>query len=187
MSPSNSSRRTPSVYVSSPFGFTEFGWETRRHLHHRLEREQWKVRDPWGWPDPDKPGASIATPDLLGTARIAGAGRDRDVSAEIAARNVTELLAADVMLAILDGADVDSGVAAEVGYASARGKPIVGLRTDARGSADSGGYPVNLQILHLILQSGPPAGRVADSLEGALMDLRYLVNGVNTPAEDSDG
>lgn len=32
--------------------------------------------------------------------------------------------------AVLDGVDVDSGTAWEIGYAYARGKPIIGLRTD---------------------------------------------------------
>jgi nucleoside 2-deoxyribosyltransferase len=38
----------------------------------------------------------------------------------------------DVVIAILDGADVDSGTAYEVGYAYANKKSIVGLRTDFR-------------------------------------------------------
>lgn len=39
---------------------------------------------------------------------------------------------ADVVVAILDGTDVDSGTAFEIGYACARGKPVVGLKTDWR-------------------------------------------------------
>ena len=39
---------------------------------------------------------------------------------------------ADVVVAILDGPDVDSGTAFEVGYACARGKPVIGLKTDMR-------------------------------------------------------
>jgi nucleoside 2-deoxyribosyltransferase len=38
----------------------------------------------------------------------------------------------DVVVAVLDGVDVDCGVAFEVGYAAALGKPIVGLKTDHR-------------------------------------------------------
>lgn len=43
-----------------------------------------------------------------------------------------ELAAADVVLAVLDGADADSGVAFEVGYARGSGKPVLGVRTDYR-------------------------------------------------------
>src|SRR5882757_4842902 len=45
---------------------------------------------------------------------------------------------ADVVVAILDGADADSGTSWECGYAYARDKPIIGVRTDLRGSEDEG-------------------------------------------------
>jgi len=38
----------------------------------------------------------------------------------------------DVVVAVLDGIDVESGVAFEIGYAAALGKPIIGLKTDHR-------------------------------------------------------
>ncbi len=50
---------------------------------------------------------------------------------------------ADLMVAVLDGADVDSGTAYEMGYARARAIPIIGVRTDYRASQDRG---VNLMI-----------------------------------------
>ncbi len=46
--------------------------------------------------------------------------------------------ASDAVLAILDGAEVDSGVAWEVGYATAKGIPVVGVRTDFRPGAEHG-------------------------------------------------
>ncbi|MDR1533629.1 MAG: nucleoside 2-deoxyribosyltransferase [Planctomycetota bacterium] len=56
---------------------------------------------------------------------------------------VEALDASDAVLATLDGAEVDSGVAWEVGYAYARGKPVVGLRTDYRPGAEFG---VNIML-----------------------------------------
>lgn len=47
---------------------------------------------------------------------------------------------ADGVVAVLDGADADSGTCWECGYAFARQRPIVVLRTDFRGSGDSGGF-----------------------------------------------
>jgi len=44
----------------------------------------------------------------------------------------------DAMVAILDGADADSGTAFEAGYAYALGKPIVGVRTDYRAQQELG-------------------------------------------------
>lgn len=58
------------------------------------------------------------------------------------------------MFAILDGAEIDSGTASEVGFGSALGKPCYGLRTDRRDTGDFVGVPVNLQVLHFIRRSG---------------------------------
>lgn len=44
----------------------------------------------------------------------------------------------DVVLAILDGGDADSGTCWECGYAYAKGKRVIGVRTDLRGSEDEG-------------------------------------------------
>ena len=46
--------------------------------------------------------------------------------------DVLALKASDVVVAVLDGMEVDAGVAYEMGYAKALGKPIVGLKTDYR-------------------------------------------------------
>lgn len=46
--------------------------------------------------------------------------------------NKTALDTADFIVAIIDGADADSGTAWEMGYAFARGKPVIALRTDFR-------------------------------------------------------
>src|ERR1017187_861617 len=45
-----------------------------------------------------------------------------------------------VVLAILDGADADSGTCWECGYATAKGIPVIGLRTDFRETGDTGGF-----------------------------------------------
>jgi len=64
------------------------------------------------------------------------------------------------MVAVLDGPDVDSGTAAEIDYACARGKPIIGYRGDFRLSADNIGSTVNLQVEYFIAASG---GRIVKS------------------------
>jgi nucleoside 2-deoxyribosyltransferase len=45
---------------------------------------------------------------------------------------------ADVVVAVLDGPDVDSGTALELGVAHERGIPIIGVRTDYRAGQDRG-------------------------------------------------
>jgi len=52
---------------------------------------------------------------------------------------------ASLLVANLDGVDVDSGTAWEIGYAFSRKKVIIGIRTDLR--AFSSSEPVNLMIL----------------------------------------
>jgi nucleoside 2-deoxyribosyltransferase len=54
--------------------------------------------------------------------------------------------ACDAVLAILDGPDADSGTCVELGYAWARRKPVVGIRTDFRISEDRG---LNLMVSHV--------------------------------------
>ena len=58
--------------------------------------------------------------------------------------DISALNASDVVVAVLDGAEVDAGVAYEMGYAKALGKPIIGLKTDYR--TFSGMEEVNLML-----------------------------------------
>lgn len=52
----------------------------------------------------------------------------------------------DAVLAVLDGSDADSGTCVELGYALAKGKPIIGIRTDLRACEDQG---LNLMVSQL--------------------------------------
>ncbi|PZV17481.1 MAG: nucleoside 2-deoxyribosyltransferase [Pseudanabaena sp.] len=45
-----------------------------------------------------------------------------------------------IVIAILDGADADSGTCWECGYAASRNIPIIAVRTDFRISGDTGGF-----------------------------------------------
>ena len=90
---------------------------------------------------------------------------------EVGAANAALIDGADAVLALLDGTDVDSGTAAEIGYAAARAVPVVGWRTDLRRAGDNEATVVNLQVEHFIRRSG---GRLAGSLEDALDGLEDL-------------
>jgi nucleoside 2-deoxyribosyltransferase len=56
------------------------------------------------------------------------------------------LAAATIVVAILDGADADSGTCWECGYACAKGIPVIGVRTDFRGTGDVRGF--NAMLFH---------------------------------------
>jgi len=60
------------------------------------------------------------------------AHRDMPEHARIYDQNKKALHDADVVVAIIDGADADSGTAWEMGYAAALNKPVYALRTDFR-------------------------------------------------------
>lgn len=77
---------------------------------------------------------------------------------ELYATCIRGLEGAGMVLIILDGTDADSGSCFEMGYAFAKGLPIVGLRTDFRGSGEHMG--LNLMLTHscnyLVLTQMPP-------------------------------
>ena len=138
------------IYLAGPLGFSEAG----RHFSAAvlvpfLTDLGCEVLDPWALTDSRKIDAVRAMPD--GPARREAW---RVLSREIGEANRSAIDRARGVLAVLDGPDVDSGTAAEIGYAFARGKMIAGYRGDVRASADNEGSLVNLQVEYFIRQSG---------------------------------
>jgi nucleoside 2-deoxyribosyltransferase len=72
----------------------------------------------------------------------------------IGAKNERMIRSVDMLVAVLDGVDVDSGTAGEMGFAYGLGKPVYGLRTDFRVTGDNEAAGVNLQLRYFIEQSG---------------------------------
>lgn len=66
-------------------------------------------------------------------------------------KNVTGINNSDIVVAVIDGTDVDSGTAWEIGYAFAKDKPVFGLRTDFRTMGIEG--TVNLMIERSLILS----------------------------------
>ena len=104
---------------------------------------------------------------------IRNAGRDcADINRLVGQRNAELIRSVAGVLAILDGDDVDSGTAAEIGYAAALSRPVVGLRSDLRISGDNEATLVNLQVEWFVLESG---GSLVTTLDDALAALRAAV------------
>ena len=76
--------------------------------------------------------------------------------------DILALKTSDVVVAILDGAEVDAGVAYEMGYAKALGKPIIGLKTDYR--TFSAMEEVNLMLEVPLIKVCRSLDEVIDSL-----------------------
>ncbi|MEA2123929.1 MAG: hypothetical protein QOI80_711 [Solirubrobacteraceae bacterium] len=145
------------VYVASALGFSEATRPYNATLLDALRDAGYAPLDPWADPD----GATAAALDAAQTVADLAT-----INTRLAAANLEAIRRADAVLALLDGPDVDSGVAAEIGYAFARGTPVIGLRLDFRRAGDNDAATVNLQVQHCL------AGPVCRSLPDALAALR---------------
>lgn len=158
------------LYIASPLGFTESGrlWQ-EQVLLPAFDGLECSIYDPWVIPHEAKaildqanslPSSQERSSLLYKFNRLSGA------------HNVQALKDSSGMLAVLDGVDMDSGTAAEVGYMSAMGKPVVGLRTDFRFASDNEADPINLQVVYFLEASG---GRLVHSLDESLSLVDDLI------------
>ena len=170
------------IYLAGPLGFSEAG----RAFHEgivvpAIERLGHVALDPWS--DEPPPGIDpelAAEIDRL-TEQVravqsmdpGAATRDawRKLNPRLGAKNRALIDACDIVFAVLDGPDVDSGTAAEIGYAFAKGRRIIGYRGDFRLSADNDGSLVNLQVEYFITASGGTIIAAIADLEAALASL----------------
>lgn len=150
--------------MASPLGFSATTRPYYRdELLPRLADAGYRLLDPWE-------GAPTTASDESRLSVL------QDLNRAIGQRNAALIDRSDAVLAVLDGVDIDSGTAAEIGYAAARSKPVVGLRTDLRRSGENAAATVNVQVDYFIRAGG---GRVVASLEEALELLRTLVPSVS--------
>jgi nucleoside 2-deoxyribosyltransferase len=154
-----------SIYIASPLGFTPYGMASQRALVDSVRERGYKPLDPWA-PTANQFTAALALEDPTERATaLASANR------KTGRRNERLIRGADGLLAVLDGADVDSGTAAEVGFAAALGLPIVGVRTDLRLTGDNSSAIVNLQVEYFIRLTG---GDTYRDFEAAFVGLDRL-------------
>lgn len=86
----------------------------------------------------------------------------------IGAKNERMIRSVDSLVAVLDGVDVDSGTAGEIGFAYGLGLPCFGLRTDFRVTGDNEAAGINLQLRYFIENSGGSYFTTVDALLSAL-------------------
>lgn len=79
--------------------------------------------------------------------------------------DISALRSCDVVVAILDGVEIDSGVAFEMGYAAALKKPVIGLKTDHR--TFSKVEEVNLMLQVSLI-------KLCNTIEGVLDELENI-------------
>jgi nucleoside 2-deoxyribosyltransferase len=149
----------PRAYVASPLGFTAAGRDWYRRVYLPALAQVIEPVDPWSLTSEDEVAAAIA------------AGRQAQLWREVGARNIAAIRSAEMLVALLDGQELDSGTAAEVGFAAGLGLTCFGLRTDLREIGEQGSI-VNLQVQAFIESSG---GTIAGSLDELVNALRAAV------------
>lgn len=151
---------TRKIYLASPLGFSPENRPYLDKVKDHLRRAGFEIFDPW---EQDQCSPAIAAAFAIDSfsERVAAF---RTIASTIGAINEKGIVQADLLLALLDGAEVDSGTASEVGFASALGKRCFGLRTDLRDSGDFTGVPINLQVLYFIERSGGCLFRTFESI-----------------------
>jgi nucleoside 2-deoxyribosyltransferase len=159
------------IYMAGPLGFSEAGIRFHDVLLKLVRRLGHHPLDPWTLTAPAKLDAIRAMP---------WGNRRRDawtrLDMEIGATNRAAIDRAHAVLAVLDGADVDSGTAAEIGYAFALGKPIVGYRGDWRICSDNEGATVNLQVEYFIRESGGTIVTTVNDLPRAIRRMQKAID-----------
>lgn len=131
------------IYVASPYGFA---YSTSTFMKHewypaiRQAHDDIVLLDPWA----DSPG------------------RPKE---EIGKANFDAIRQCDLLVAGLDGCDVDSGTATEIGFAYALGRPIIGYRDDLRSANDHPSGVINLQTEYAVCANGTIVHTLADLTE----------------------
>jgi nucleoside 2-deoxyribosyltransferase len=157
----------PKVYVAGPLGFTDSGRVYNTDvLIPTVRAAGFEPLDPWELPAALLEVFERPLGDPTRLVQLAATNRD------VGRRNADMIRAAAGVLAVLDGSDVDSGTAAEIGYAAALGKPVVGLRSDLRITGDNEATLVNLQVEWFVVSSG---GALVTDLDAAIDALTRLL------------
>ena len=146
------------VYLASPLGFAASTKPYMAQLEAAL-RPLLAIDNPWSFQTvpPTEREAVERIAD-----RAAHAAAVHALNHRIAAANEGAIRRCDLVIAVLDGVDVDSGTASEIGLGYALGKQVWGLRTDFRATGENPGAIVNLQVQYFIEASG---GKIATSIE----------------------
>lgn len=159
------------LYVASPLGFSEVGrFFYKEKILPMLREIGFTILDPW----------DLTSEEVLLKAEAAPEGPERreawtQANHIMGTNNTKALGECHLMLAILDGTDVDSGTASEIGFVTARGTQVIGYRNDFRMSGDNPGAIVNLQVEHFINLSGGKIVRHFEELRTALQDAKEEV------------
>ena len=115
------------IYFAAPL-FTQAEWQWNQNLADQLRRYGLDVILPQKRAEPMLLGIELYNPSALFEDNLKG------------------IEESEVIIAVFDQADPDSGTCFECGYAYSKGLPIVGLRTDLRKTGDDNDSAINLML-----------------------------------------
>lgn len=154
----------PIAYVASPFGFSEAGRLFYEVLKELIAEAGFEIRDPW----------TLTPKEQIDSVQELPYGQEKkeackQMNRTIGENNLSAIDESNFIIAVLDGTDVDSGVAVEIGYGLGRKEiTIIGYRNDFRVSGENEETTVNLQVEHCINISG---GEIVTDLESLKIAL----------------
>jgi nucleoside 2-deoxyribosyltransferase len=155
------------IYLASPYGFAPSTKGFLQELKAELRKHGHIVIDPWE-------GDEIKSEDFKKLDNISTLERKdglKRLNRRIGDINRRSIEGVDVVVAVLDGPDVDSGTASEIGFAFASGKTIIGYRGDIRLTGENEATMVNLQVQYWIEESGGGKGQLVRTVPDLLSAL----------------
>ena len=153
------------LYLASPYGFAESTKPFLEYLKKELRAAGHEVIDPWEIGEKYLKAFRDNAKGIPNQQRISEL---QEINSKLASLNCEEICKSDVVVACLDGPDVDSGTASEIGFACAMGKRIFGYRGDFRRTGENEAAQVNMQVQYWIKKSQGEILRTVDDLIAAL-------------------
>ncbi len=160
----------PIIYLASPYGFTDAGRDFMKNsMIPSIKKAVSVILNPWD-------GFDSASQEIERINLLKDTGKRKEqlkaLNRKIGQINEDFIRKAEIIVAVLDGPDIDSGVAAEIGYAYALKKKIIGYRSDFRLTGDNSAAFVNIQVEYFVNKSGGCTVRKISDLVQALKEVR---------------
>ena len=116
------------IYIASPLGFSEI-WDNyyESKIKPEIEKLGFEILCPWKENDTKELRETIAMDFSMERFH-----KFKKLNEEIGERNKILIDDSDILLAVLDGTDVDSGTSAEIGHTFAKQKPVIAINAYER-------------------------------------------------------
>ena len=155
------------IYLASPLGFSETTTDFMEKLENKINSLGFEVLNPWTFFPNKKFEEAKEIKNQYERKKTLHA-----LNLEVAQCNEVAINNCDLIFSVLDGPDVDSGTASEIGFGYAIGKRIIGYRGDFRLTGENEGALINLQVQYWIEKSGGCIIRKASEIESVLHSPR---------------